>query len=354
MLIAPHPDDESLASSIVLQRAVSAGATIRVIYATDGDDNPWPQRLLERKLRLKHTDRTRWGKLRRSEALGSLGVLGIKPRDAKFLGLPDQGLTNLLRNDCQSTIDRFAELVGSWAPTHLLVPSISDTHPDHNALGVMMRLVLESFDWDIDALSYVVHGKSAAFSSRAEPLLQSQEEADKKLNAILCHKSQIKLSRKRFLGYASRPERFLRLQPSETIYADGPVRAVVRTNDVLNVTIRLSPRLVRSGEVALFLLGRNADGVVQCLKSRLPVRSGRIIMRESGSGRRVIAEFRGNVFAGEFTIPLGSFSVGHALFIKLERRSLFFDEAGWLEIAPTIRKNEIGRVLALNEMIAAR
>jgi LmbE family N-acetylglucosaminyl deacetylase len=37
MVIAPHPDDESLACGIVLQRAVRAGARVRVIYATDGD-----------------------------------------------------------------------------------------------------------------------------------------------------------------------------------------------------------------------------------------------------------------------------------------------------------------------------
>src|SRR3984893_3165663 len=52
MLVAPHPDDEALACSIILQRAVRAGAAVRVIYATDGDDNPWPQRVLERKWRL--------------------------------------------------------------------------------------------------------------------------------------------------------------------------------------------------------------------------------------------------------------------------------------------------------------
>jgi LmbE family N-acetylglucosaminyl deacetylase len=38
MVIAPHPDDESLACSIVVQRAVRAGARVRVIYATDGDN----------------------------------------------------------------------------------------------------------------------------------------------------------------------------------------------------------------------------------------------------------------------------------------------------------------------------
>ena len=62
MLIAPHPDDEALACGIILQHAVRADAPIRVVYATDGDDNPWPQRVLERKWRLNAADRKRWGR----------------------------------------------------------------------------------------------------------------------------------------------------------------------------------------------------------------------------------------------------------------------------------------------------
>ncbi|PYK76748.1 MAG: hypothetical protein DME38_15975 [Verrucomicrobia bacterium] len=61
MLIAPHPDDEALACSVILQKAVRAGAAIRIIYVTDGDDNPWPQRAVERRWRLSASDRERWG-----------------------------------------------------------------------------------------------------------------------------------------------------------------------------------------------------------------------------------------------------------------------------------------------------
>src|SRR5438093_8677651 len=122
MMFAPHPDDESLACSIPLQRAVRAEAAVRVVYATDGDDNPWPQRLLERKWRLNAADRKRWGKLRRAEALAALRALGVRASDARFLALPDQGLTNLLKCDCRSTLERFAAIIRDWAPTHLLVP----------------------------------------------------------------------------------------------------------------------------------------------------------------------------------------------------------------------------------------
>ena len=72
MLFAPHPDDESLAAGIFLQRAVAAGAAVRVVYATDGERNCWPQRVLEGKMRIRENDRRRWGARRRAEALAAL------------------------------------------------------------------------------------------------------------------------------------------------------------------------------------------------------------------------------------------------------------------------------------------
>jgi LmbE family N-acetylglucosaminyl deacetylase len=60
LIVAPHPDDESLACGVLLQNAVEAGAAILVIYVTDGENNPWPQRYLSRRWRLNAADRQRW------------------------------------------------------------------------------------------------------------------------------------------------------------------------------------------------------------------------------------------------------------------------------------------------------
>ncbi|MBV9618439.1 MAG: hypothetical protein JO201_04430 [Verrucomicrobia bacterium] len=47
------------------------------------------------------------------------------------------------------------------------------------------------------------------------------------------------------------------------------------------------------------------------------------------------AVLRAKPRVGEFTIPIDIFSQTHPLFIKLRRRSWFFDEAGWIEIPGT-------------------
>ena len=168
MMIAPHPDDESLAAGILLQKAVAAGASVRVIYATDGDDNPWPQRALERKWRLNAADRKRWGRLRRREAISALETLGLRAADARFLGLPDQGLTRLLLHDCRATAARIARMIADWSPTHLLLPSTADTHPDHSALAVLLRFAMPDFlmlGRGRMRLSYLVHGKRTTFAN---------------------------------------------------------------------------------------------------------------------------------------------------------------------------------------------
>jgi LmbE family N-acetylglucosaminyl deacetylase len=126
MFVAPHPDDESLAAGVLLQRAAHAGAAIRVLYATDGDNNPWPQRALERSWRIGPRDRTRWGRLRRREARAALHKLAIDRGDAQFLGLPDQGLTDLLTRERDATSALLRDAVVAWRPSVLLIPTITD------------------------------------------------------------------------------------------------------------------------------------------------------------------------------------------------------------------------------------
>ena len=177
MLIAPHPDDEALACSVILQQAVRATAAIRVVYVTDGDDNPWPQRAVERRWSLSASDRKRWGKLRRSEALAALRVLDIHPEDVQFLALPDQGLTDLLLRDCNSALTRLIQVIDDWSPTDILAPSLSDIHPDHNAVAVMMRLIFADFLAPrVSQWNYLVHGRSPAFFDRAAELSSSEVE----------------------------------------------------------------------------------------------------------------------------------------------------------------------------------
>lgn len=342
MLIAPHPDDEALACSVILQKAARAGAAIRILYVTDGDDNPWPQRVIERRWRLSASDRKRWGKLRRAEALAALRVLDIHPTDAQFLGLPDQGLTDLLLRDCNSALTRLTQVIDDWSPTDILAPSLSDIHPDHNAVAVMMRLIFaDPLAPGVSQWNYLVHGCSPAFFDRAAELSSSEVDTATKRDAIRRHQTQIKLSKRRFLRYATRPERFLRVERERAVWCDGAVHSVSRTCDNLNVDLRFAADPFRMQRNKFFILGRDSRGRKRACQIRLPGCSADLEMLDCVTNRSIgIARYRGHPFAGEFTLPLHLFSSIHDLFIKVDRRSWFFDEAGWIEIpsVPSLTK----------------
>jgi LmbE family N-acetylglucosaminyl deacetylase len=342
MLIAPHPDDEALACSVILQQAVRAGAAIRIVYVTDGDNNPWPQRVIERRWRLSAADRKRWGKLRRAEALAALRVLDINPADVQFLALPDQGLTDLLLRDCDSALTRLTQVIDDWSPTDILAPSLSDIHPDHSAVAVMMRLIFaDLLTPRVSQWNYLVHGRSPVFFDRAAELSPSEVETATKRDAIRRHQTQIKLSRRRFLRYATRPERFLRVERDSAVWRDGAVQSVFRTRDDLNVDLRFAADRFRMQRRKFFILGRDSLGRTRACQIRLPSRSADLEVLDCATNRSIgIARYRGHPFAGEFTLPLHLFSPIHDLFIKVDRRSWFFDEAGWIEIpsVPSLTK----------------
>lgn len=337
MLIAPHPDDEALACGIILQRAVRARAAIRVLYATDGENNPWPQRALERKWRLGGRDRERWGRLRRMEARAALRVLGIDRGHAKFFGLPDQGLTALLMRGCERTIESMQDAIAAWQPTLLLVPSVSDTHADHNALGVMLRLMHEELGAAMPRLSvwsYNVHGRSSAFSRHAVTLDQSRVETATKSAAIGCHKTQMALSRRRFLAYATRREKFRKLARREPTSGDGPIRSSIRDPHRLWLSLRLSFRPFSAGEPHLVLLGRDTSSNRQkCVAARLPARSADVAIIDHATGQRCgTMSFRGNAFAGQATILIAMFSAAGPLFLKIDRGGPLARDR-WVEVS---------------------
>lgn len=221
LVLAPHPDDETLAAGDLIQAALAAGAALRVVFATDGDNNPWPQRWLERRWRIGPRARARWGARRRGEASAALAALGVRDveRAARFLGWPDQGLTALLMRD-DAAVDVLADEIGRFAPTHLVMPTLADRHPDHSALRVLADLAALRAGSPAQRLGYLVHGEKPQDAGRL--LTVAARDASAKQRAMEHHASQLALSRKRLLGLAVLPNRF---DPAERIpLPSGPSR----------------------------------------------------------------------------------------------------------------------------------
>src|SRR6266404_5131934 len=182
LVLAAHPDDETLATGGLLQKALAAGAAVRILFVTDGDNNPWPQRVIERRWRITASDRTRWGERRRREAGAALACLGAPPDCACFFGYPDQSLTDLLLANDESLPLTLATEIAAWRPTLLVSPHAADRHPDHSALALFLRRALARLGAaapDCVELRYVVHASPPAISPDVLPLplLPHEQEA---------------------------------------------------------------------------------------------------------------------------------------------------------------------------------
>jgi LmbE family N-acetylglucosaminyl deacetylase len=200
LVLAPHPDDETIATGGLLQRARAAGAAVHVVLLTDGGDNPWPQRWLERRWRLRAGDRRRWAGRRREECRAALRELGLDPdRELTALGWEDGRLTSTFFDAPDSFLSPLRALLADFAPTDVVLPAADDRHPDHNVCPVLLALALEGTGLVPRLHAFRVHGRSRGDSMRLE---LTAAELDRKRAALACHATQLALSGRRFTGLA--------------------------------------------------------------------------------------------------------------------------------------------------------
>jgi LmbE family N-acetylglucosaminyl deacetylase len=332
LVIAPHPDDESVATGGLLQHAVATGSQVLVVFFTDGDNNPWAQRATELRWPINAVDRARFAVRRRGEAGTALERLGVSAEATRFLGFPDQGITGLLVHANEVASRALGEVLQEWRPTVVVGPSLLDLHPDHSALGVMLLLALADLSPSLAPrchIRFLVHNpKLLARREGALALRLEEGQRARKRAAIACHRTQLILRSTWLFSFAKGEERFY-LTESPSGEANHPVRAAVHDGRYLGLDLE-SRSLIRSfGSRTLCLVGGDAGAPIR-LAVALPSHSGSATVRDLRSGAAVgEAEFRGHRGTGSLRITTPSVPRGVLLFAKVERSVGFFDEAGW-------------------------
>jgi N-acetyl-1-D-myo-inositol-2-amino-2-deoxy-alpha-D-glucopyranoside deacetylase len=221
VVVAPHPDDESIAAGGLIQNAIANGASVSVVFVTDGDNNPWPQRVAERRVIIGAGERERWGRRRREESVAALKILGVDGASIRRLSFRDLGVTDRLVSDPGTSVRVMRDTFTELAPRLIVAPGLTDRHPDHGAVHVMCRLALGAAGSHATLLSYMVHGSAGANHDGYEH--DARMHANKQ-RAVGAYETQLALSRKRIMAYSARPERFA-MEASST---RDPVRAVER------------------------------------------------------------------------------------------------------------------------------
>jgi LmbE family N-acetylglucosaminyl deacetylase len=120
VVVAAHPDDETLGASGCLQALHDAGARVDLVVATDGEA-AFPA--------LGPEERAVLGRRRRGELTESLRAQGLDEISTHWLGLPDSGLSDHVVGLTDALRDLLVDA------DCCLLPWPHDPHPDHSTVG---------------------------------------------------------------------------------------------------------------------------------------------------------------------------------------------------------------------------
>ena len=149
LILAPHPDDETLGCGGLIATAAAMGLGPRIAYLTDGaashpGSRAWPPRRL--------------AAVRREEALEALAVLGAPARDVLFLDWPDAAPHAPNARAYQVSLDTLQGWMGRAGPRSVWAPWRGEQHCDHAAAADLARRLVRRTRPGAILMSYLVWG----------------------------------------------------------------------------------------------------------------------------------------------------------------------------------------------------
>ncbi len=186
LVVAPHPDDETLCCAGVMQAVRNAGGHVSIVWITNGDGSRLGSLAVEHDMLVDSAGMRDLGERRMREARRAAADLGVEDAHLYFLGYPDRGLQALVSDHFLApyrspftaasavpyaslrtaghayTGERLeqdlAQLLDEVKPTLILLPTSRDTHPDHRASGLLTLRVATRRGIPVNMLYWIVHG----------------------------------------------------------------------------------------------------------------------------------------------------------------------------------------------------
>ncbi len=221
LVLAPHPDDETLGCGGVVMHKLAAWSQVEVMIATDGAashlDDPTRQ-----------TSRQALIEMRERETVQACRTLGLEPGNVSFLRFPDGALAQ----HADTLRERLADEIASRRPDEIYVCALQDGHRDHVALAQAVRdlagagrlngaIHWEYPVWSFDFRSWRPPGRTnkagyvLGLAGMADTLRRAHVSSvslrglrDRKREALACHRSQLGLLEDE-PDWPGLPERFL-------------------------------------------------------------------------------------------------------------------------------------------------
>ena len=175
LVLAPHPDDEVFGAGGVIGRAAKAGAKVKVVLLTNGENNKLSFMVYKKRFVFSGKKALEMGRLRRSETVNALKAYGLGADDVISLGYPDFGTLKILtqywggektyanlaarakkvpfREDFspgaaytgENILNDLTRILSAFKPDVIFVSHPADEHRDHRALYLFTRIAL----WDL-------------------------------------------------------------------------------------------------------------------------------------------------------------------------------------------------------------
>lgn len=173
LVVAPHPDDETIATGGLIHRLRAANVPVYVVFLTYGDGWDWAVRLANGGRAPTDADYVALGRRRHDEALHAAAALSLPLDNISFLGFPDDGLQSLWDEHWKGTpvpsahtraqtvpysdalvpgapytgealVQSLGRVLRSVRPTHVFVPHPIDLNPDHAMAPRFLAATLRS------------------------------------------------------------------------------------------------------------------------------------------------------------------------------------------------------------------
>lgn len=184
LIIAPHPDDETIATGGIIRNALSQKKRVLVVFITNGDGFTKSAKKYFHLKTVNSADYYQLGLIRQKEALEALKSLGLSEQNVIFLGFPDKGLkylwydnwekpytalngfnfspySNSYEKDTpytgQNLSRNLENIVKNFRPTDIFYPDSNDTNPDHSATSFFVKYTLLKLNLNIKEYTYLVH-----------------------------------------------------------------------------------------------------------------------------------------------------------------------------------------------------
>lgn len=186
LVVAPHPDDESLGCGGVIALLRKYGLEVSILVLSDGTlSHPNSKKFPKEKLR----------DLRENELIEAAGILGVKIENITFLRFQDRSLPDKNSANFAMAIRKIEKVLKTKNPQTIFVPWRRDPHPDHRATFQLIDAVKNENQTIIEFpiwLYELAASDDAPLKSEVSAFrLDTSSVIETKQKAICAHLSQV-------------------------------------------------------------------------------------------------------------------------------------------------------------------